>query len=189
MLQVRSEWDGPQIRGGGLTLHHFNNLPADAQACVDAVEDFWTIVLGRTNSGNGVTISSTVSQIDAATGTLQAVVGVSSPGRQAGALAQAALPPATQGPLTLNTTEVRNGRVIRGRIFMPAQTETDNDGDGTTSTTWQTTMESAGTQLADDLTAVWSVWSRPVAGSGGVLANVEDTTAGEQWWVLTSRRD
>lgn len=189
MLQVRSEWDGPQIRGGGLTLHHFSNDATDAQACVDAVEDFWTAMLARTNSGNGVTISNTVTELDPFDGSLTSVIGVTSPGRQPGLAATAALPPASQGPLTMITESIANNRVIRGRIFLPAQLEADNDTDGTTSSTWQGVVEAGAQALVDDLTAQWSVWHRPVAGSGGIAAPITAVQAGEQWWVLRSRRD
>lgn len=189
VLLIRCIWDGPQIRGGGLTTLTFNNALGQAQACVDAVEDYWTAALARINSQNGVTISSQVSEFDAATGELLAVTGVTAPTRQPGGFATAALPPATQGLVRLVTGGIRNNRIVRGRVFLPAPAESDNNADGTVGTTYKTVETAAAQQLADDLTATWAVWSRPVAGSGGAVYGVTAVSVSDQWAVLRSRRD
>jgi len=189
VLQVRVDWAGPQVRGGGISLLHFNNLIGDAQACCDATEDFLTALASAVNQSHTATISNQVSQFDGATGDLVSVVSVSSPGPQNMSNSGAALPPSSQGPLALITDGIKNNRIVRGRFFVPAPTETNNDSDGTTSTAYVSDVEGAANALIADATAQWSVWSRPVAGSGGSVHSIVSAEVRADWWVLRSRRD
>jgi hypothetical protein len=174
-----------------VSLFHFSNDLANAQACADAVEDFLTGVLARVNNQNGATINTSVADIDPFDGTLLFLTAISSPGRQVGALTDTPLPPVVQGLLRLGTDGIRNNRVIRGRLFLPGLCEQDNDASGTPSAFLVNAMTVNGDALMNDLTANWAVWSRPspISGDGGIASPVSSTAFADTWAVLRSRRD
>lgn len=190
-LRVDSEWAGTPIRGGGLTQLWFSNPSTDAQACVDAVEDFWTAILSAVSTSANVRVLPSVFVFNETDGELLSVAGVNVAAAQAGQATGDILSPASQGLLRLVTSQVRNNRLIRGRIFLPGMTEGFNGPTGQPTSAFLTDVNAAALALVNDATANWAVFSRP-GGTGspnGQIPQVVTATGWTEWAVLRSRRD
>lgn len=190
-LRVDCEWSGTQVRGGGLTQLWFSNPSTDAQACVDAVEDFWTAMASAVSSSTTVRVLPTVPVFNETDGELLSVAGATVQPSIPGTAAGDALPAATQGLLRLVTSQVRNNRLIRGRIFIPAPVENFNLVTGQPNSTYTVDVNAAAAALVADATANWAVFSRPggTGSTAGLIPQIITATCWSEWAVLRSRRD
>lgn len=184
-------FSGPLVRGGGINQIFFNNALADAQACTDAVQDFWDSFEPIMSTGVSYELSGTVTEIDHVTGGLVSAAGVTTEGIKQGDDPGNPLPPATQFLIRAFTPTVVNGRLLRGRIYVPGMMELQNDENGAPTVGMVTGALAAAQALMDDLTAIWVIWHRPPpgAGAGGQMSGVTSVGAWDQWAVLRSRRD
>jgi hypothetical protein len=173
---------------GGLSQLFFLNPSSDAQACADAVTDFWDAILPVASTLWHFTVDTTVNVYNETDGELLSVQPVTSIGLVSGTLSGNPIPPSSQGLIKLNTTGIRNNRLIRGRVFVPGAVEDANDSFGLPAGAYKTALVAAAQGLVDDATANWCVWSRPVAGSGGEAPTVVAVEAWDYWAVLRSRR-
>lgn len=189
MLRVNTLWIGLGANGGGITQFFFTNLVGDAQGCVDATQDFWDALLPGINDGTSFEIEPLVTELNDSTGALVSVVPVTTEGVKAGTASGDQAPTATQGLLRLTTGAVINGRILRGRVFIPAVDEFYTASDGNPSSAYRDLLEAAGQALVDDPTASWAVWHRPNGGSAGDAVPVESVSASTKFAVLRSRRD
>lgn len=88
------------------------------------------------------------------------------------------------------TSDLRNGRRIRGRTFLVPLNSNAYDDSGTLSVVaLQDIGNFADAMRATDIDSELGVWSRPVGGTGGVFATVDAHNVPDMVAVLRSRRD
>jgi hypothetical protein len=162
-----------------------NDTAAGAQLAVDHVNQFYLAI--GTLIDNAVTWTSggTVEVIDPATGTLTGTFSVV-PATGGGASTALALPQATQGVVQLRTGSFKNGREIRGRIFVPGLTVDALATSGDLTTGAQSTLAGAANALQAWDAPALSVWSRAAPSQA---VSVESTAVPLEFAVLRSRRD
>lgn len=187
--RVDSIWSGPSIRGGGITQNFFGEDSVDAQACVDAMEAFWTAILGSIIGDNFVTVEPTVTLLDEVTGDLEGQVTTTVSGPLEGTGGSAPLPPATQGLVRWFTPQVANNRLIRGHTFLPAMSEGNNEAPGVPSTGLVAAVNDAAADLIADADSQLVIWHRPKAPNNGSAGIVQSASMWSEWATLRSRRD
>lgn len=171
-----------------------------AQSATNWVGAYWATLDDRIVAPLSWTTDAEVPTFSEATGKITKVDAVT-PVSGVGGLAAEALPYATQLLTRLITSQFVNGRRVRGRIFIPGLSETDNTA-GLPAATLRTTATTAATGLITQSTGTLAVWSRPYSaldddgqpipgktprvGSQHAVTSVSTWT---QWSVLRSRRD
>lgn len=193
MLRVRTTFTG-MTSGPGLATHFFTgesqSIADDAAAAVGA---FWDALEPRMVGYGTWAVESQVSQLDPATGELEAVYNVT-PVSGTGSNGTQQLALATQGLLQLRTGAIVNGRQLRGRLYIPGPTE-DGNTDGRPVAAYRDALSGAGASLIADAGNEWVVWSRPFAGSEGnppregTTVSVISAVAWNEWGIIRSRRD
>lgn len=202
---VRTQWSGTS-GGPGLTQlaidttdSTFGPLSAgQAQSAVDAVRAFWLACQSMIPDEVLLTVSPVVDYYLAHNGELSgsvsattAPVGVTGTG--AGAFSMATGP-----KLNLNTGVVRNGRRVRGSIYIVPGGSTTLGTNGMLANTSRTSLNTAGTNLRTALAAAGlklQVWSRPIpigkprGPRDGATADVQAIEANEKLAILRGRRD
>ena len=189
MLRVDVILGGSAVVGGGINQLFFSNDAVDAQACADAAQDFWDVMAFGIHNSCTYQVSSTVLDINQVTGELVGAVPVTTLAAAAGGASSDREPPVLQGLLRLNTGQVVNGRVLKGRLFIPAVPDSFVNSDGSVSGSYGSGMTAAAIGLIDDATASWNIWHRPIAGSGGTMRTVQSASVSGKFSVLRSRRD
>lgn len=185
LLRVRTQIGGSTQGPAVSNLFFAGSGSSDALAAHGAVADFWGDMLGLMVNYTTLLVEGEIAELDTASGQ---VIDVHStdPVAHTGASASAALPPMTQGLLRFRTGVFRDGREVRGRIFIPGPTEEGNDIAKPTSS-YRTTLASAGANLGSSQ-VVYSRPTSPEAGDGG-FELVSGRSVWEKWAVLRSRRD
>lgn len=161
---------------------------AEATAAQLKVRNFVNGYISAVSSTVSIAVQSTVDLLSETSGDLVDSFECG-PFAGVGTLAGDPLPWAVQGSMRINTGVVRNGRRVRGKVFLPGATENVNTA-GAPTATYIADVNSAGaTLLAAPASPGLCVWRRPVNGAGGeaVTANGVDTLG--YWAVLRSRRD
>lgn len=189
MLRVDAIWSGANVVGGGITQFYFNNNSTEAEACSDAVDDTLTALLVFSSNLVAVGIDPIVAELDAETGALIGFHPVTPLASRVGGISTPVLPPSNQGLIRLTTGNVENGRLVRGRIFIPGPCEINSTLAGAPEASYITGANAAAQLLVDDASAAWVVWHRPVSGSGGSMNGVTSVSTWNKWAVLRSRRD
>lgn len=155
-----------------------------APAAASAVGAFWTAMNGNLHQDVEWNVEPFADVIDEVTGNLTGQDpiggGESGSGTDTGEL----MPTQTQGLLRLATSDVVAGRVLRGRLFIPAPTEGAND-QGKPVSSYLSALSSAYTALTSDPDAELLIWSR----THGTAKAVTGGQPWNQWAVLRSRRD
>lgn len=165
---------------------YFTWVTGEAQNLVDAVDDFWTVIIGQINGAVTGTVEGSVAQINDATGDITSVESVT-PGTIDFTGSGAVLPPANQTVINLHTGTYVAGREIRGKIFVPGLIAAASATDGSPSSGFLVAQKGA----ADALVAATSsagplrVYSPTHATSAVVTA----TSSMSQFAVMRSRRD
>jgi hypothetical protein len=201
---VRTNWSGTtggpgltQLAIEGATDPHTWDAAA-AQVAVDAVRAFWVAIQALIPDNIKLDVSPVVDVYNAASGELvgsysAAVTPAQVTGASAGNFMMAA-----GIKVNLNTGQIRNGRRVRGSIFIVPIQGTSYTADGlvigTTRTlvnsslnTMRTTLTNANKQLA--------VWSRPIPEGkprgprAGVTTAVTSVETSEKGAILRGRRD
>lgn len=180
MLRVRTVWSG--VAGQPYyTNMYFDTSPGTAEGAVDAVAAFWTACGDVIQNGVRWTVEGEVLDITT-NGTITGVVSVDG-ATGLGEVAGNFLPTANQLLVQLRTGAYAGNRAIRGRIFIPGQTENNTSG-GDPSTGARQVAQDA----AEDLIAGspgFGVWSR----KNGLIVGVTSASVWNKYAVLRSRRD
>lgn len=164
------------------TLNFSDSGGFTAQDCVDAVGTFWDSIKNLLHTSLTLTSEPAVAQL-ALDGTLQGVE-TTTPFSHSGTSGSEPLPFATQMLVQLTTDTVVNGRILRGRIFIPALTESSND-NGRPTAAAIAAVGIAATVLAGPTNLVFlGVWSRKWT----TLGQVRAASAWSEFAVLRSRR-
>lgn len=184
MLRIRTTFTGTTGAPWLNTAYFLNplNTQAEADAAVAAVAAFWGAVDARMNVAISWTTDPSVAILTTAgeqTGAWSTV-----PATGAGASATELLPPANQILVRLRTNTFVNGREIRGRWFIPGNTEADATA-GLVTGAAITAVNLAAANLVADAASSWAVWSRATTTATAVVTG----TAWNQFAVLRSRRD
>lgn len=185
MLRVRVNWSG--FPGTPYVSTHYFKPPVEdqtaANAAVSQVAGCWNQIDPRQVAGITWATEAIVARITDA----GVLVGqfATAPQTSTGALVGDWLPRMTQGLLTFHTGVFVAGREIRGKMFVPALTETDNTAAGAPSTTLTTAINLGGLSLLGPAACPLAVWSRTHSTS----AIVTIAAASPTWALLRSRRD
>jgi len=187
VLRVRTTWTGSGAVGGGLTTSYFFPATADAttaQACVDAIRDWWTSLNPGISNANAWVVQGIVAVWSAAAQEVTSEIAVASrsgTGSSTGSM----LPPATQGLITWRTTQFVNGRRVQGHWFIPGPTEEESSSVGAPMSAYTSRISTAAAVLTGLTSLSMGINSRrnlqfvsPVTGS-----------VGTKFAVLRSRRD
>jgi len=181
--RVQVAWSGATVVGGGLSTFYFNSAvgtPAQQVAAVGAY-------LGATEDRRSTSITwatlADVASINEATGQLTGLATVT-PLTGVGTVATEVMPPIVQVLIRLLTSTIANGRLVRGRLFIPGTCEGDSNS-GTPSTTSRTDYDAAGAALIADANTEWRLWSR----THGIAPDVTTATMWNRYASLRSRRD
>lgn len=201
---VRTAWAGTS-GGPGVTQLFIGSgngftefTPAQAQSAVNAVRTFFSAIAANLPDELVLTTSPVVDQYDIPSGQLVGSVSAgtaptSVPGTNSGAYFMAA-----GVKLNLNTSTVRNGRRVRGGIYIVPCSAGVMSATGTVASVSRTAFNTAGAQLISALgTAGLTllVYSRPLSADekygprSGAVANVTGIETNEKGAVLRGRRD
>lgn len=203
IFKVASGWTGTS-GGPGLTQLYFevpggaDPSQSQAQSAVNAVRAFWDEIKAVLPNEIVVTVSPQVDVFDPLDGqlidsVLAAVAPAGVVGTDAGNYSMASGVKAT-----LQTNEIRNGRRVRGSIYIVPAGASTMTAFGTVAAATRTTINTAGNGIISDLTAPgvnWIVWGRPVKDAQGNLTRngsvnfVQGVDTSEKGCILRGRRD
>lgn len=192
LWRVAFTWTGPSsplisqlyfdVAGGGTP----SQAATAASTFMGAVDAFVSTALTWS-------MDTEVRQINEETGALQAVnvvTGTNGAGAAAGPRIDL-----LQGLITWTTGQIVEGRLVRGRMFVPLPTEDHNTATGTPELAgYRSGLDAAATALVGDANSTLVVWSRPVKDEDGVITRAgsqHDVIAGNteaRWSFLSSRR-
>lgn len=185
LYQVNVSWTGPSAPL--YSSFHFDvAFGSTPQQTADAVADFLTALDDNLNSAFAWSVDGEVRQMNEATGALQAVIPVTGAGATCGS--GGIYVDLLQGLITWGTGEIVNGRVLRGRMFIPGIEEGRNNTSGRPESTFITACETAAAGLIADADTQLVVWHRPVNGLGGEIGEVLSASMADRWSFLSSRR-
>jgi len=189
LARVRTIWTGPQVVGGGVTDLYFNGSSGDEDDMVDVVAAFWGALDGDIATGNTATFEPEVVNINEGTGAIISIVTLGVvPAPVVGQSVADQLPTATQGLMRWGTSGIVNNRIVRGRTFLPAMVESNND-NGQPTTAFGVTADAAALAYIQNGVVLPMIWARPAPGRAGSQHNVLSGSLWSQWAVLRSRRD
>ena len=180
--RVQVAWTSAHIVGGGLSTFYFDSAVGTAAQQVAAVGTFLTATDDRRISGTTWATLPDVATLSVA-GALEGTTSTT-PATGTGSLAGTAVPQASQGLLRLITGAVVGGRLLRGRLFLPAVGVNDNT-NGVPSATYVADYNAAAAALIADANTNWIVWSQ----THGFSTAIVSATVWSKFAVLRSRRD
>lgn len=198
---VRTSWSGTsggpgltQLAIEGITDPHTWDAAA-AQVAVDAVRTFWNAIAGYLPNELILTTSPVVDVYNIMSGKLvgshqAATAPASVLGTDAGIFSMA-----SGAKINLNTGVIRNGRRVRGAVFLVPAGATTMSTAGLTSSAARTAINSAVNTMRGTLVAANKqlvVWSRNTTGTepgDGVTSPVVGVETSEKVAVLRGRRD
>lgn len=201
---VRTAWSGTS-GGPGLTQLYvasgngFNALTAaEAQTAVNAVRKFWAALVTYLPDEIQLTISPVVDQYDIASGQLQSSVSAATPPLSVLGTSTGTFTMAAGMKVNLNTGNVRNGRRVRGAIYIVPASGGVMTATGVVAAVVRTAINAAGATLLSDLSAAGLglvVYSRPLDADdkggprAGGVSNVSGIETNEKGAILRGRRD
>lgn len=164
-------------------------LGDEAQLLADRVSSAFGELSSTLPAGVTIDVDSEVPVIDSDSGTIQSFNTIDPPAQVVGSTGSAFAGPAG-AVVTWRTSDLRNGRRIRGRTFLVPIGSASYQDDGTLdSTRFEFLRGFADILVGGTGEGDLGVWSRPVNGSGGVFATVTGYTIPDMVAVLRSRRD
>lgn len=193
MIRTRTYFAGGP-GGAGVNTLHFSG--SDAQAANEAAQTtlgFWTDVRDLIVNDITITVDPVVEAVDETDGELTDQFTIAG-GLVTGGSGNDPLPWATQGLVNLTTAELRGGRRVRGRIFLPGMNISINAG-GAPSSGARAQIDTAMVQLLQgEGSNGLVVWSKPrtlgplpaVPGQASLVTGAKTSL---EWAVLRSRRD
>jgi hypothetical protein len=190
MIRIRTALDivpgNPMV-----STMYFDSTATDPPTAASAVSDFWDALAPLLGTALAYQVEGTCEFIQDTTGNL---VGSDTTGTFAaenGSAGGNLLPYATQGLIRWGTGAIVNGRVLKGRTFIPGLTEDANTAGYPLAATVTAINVAAGDFIA--AAAGFGVWSRPVATGphtrAGAFHNAYTWSTWGQFAVLRSRRD
>jgi len=195
ILRTSAVIGGTGLPGGGLSTLYWapgtvGGSTADATDCLARFRGVFTSFIARIPLSINYTFDQTVLAIEATTGVLVQAFTAAPALTVVGTLAGDVLPRQTQGLLRWGTATVINGRRVRGRLFMPAPAEDQNDTGGTPIAAYQTALTTAGATVfvAGATSSEACVWHRPNASGPGASPDITSAAASPTWSLLRSRR-
>lgn len=168
---------------------------ASAQTAVNAVRTFWQASINTYPNEIQLTVSPTVDAFLHDSGTLVGSDAAATPPAVVSGTNTGSYSMAAGGKLQLKTATIRNGRRVRGSLFIvPCAGDVfDSNGQATTTprTGWINAMNTLRTTL-NTASLELVVWSRPTIAGGGSNGNVAAITSVDspaKGAILRSRRD
>lgn len=202
---LRTQWNGTS-GGPGLTQlaidstdSSFGPLSAgQAQSAVDAMRAYWFAIAGQLPDDIVLTVNPVVDYYLVHNGELAGSVSAATAPASVAGTSTAVFSMATGPKINLNTGIVRNGRRVRGSIYIvPGAGATMSSG-GMTAGTTKTALNTAGVNFRTALNAAGlklGVWSRPIPEGkpkgprDGAWADVQAMETNEKLAILRGRRD
>jgi len=184
LYRIQIVWSGAQVNGNGLSTFYFSDAGGTPSQAVTAVTTFLGATEDRRVIGTRWDFFGDVPVINVTTGALQAINSATA-AFGTGTMAGDALPAQNQGLMRLITSTIVNGRLLRGRLFLPAPGEADNGAGGTVSATYTGDYNTAMATLISDPNSVYQIWSH----THGAAGDVTSGSVWTKWAALRSRRD
>jgi hypothetical protein len=202
---IRTAWSGTS-GGPGLTQFAIDTVDStfgalstsQAQSAVDATRAYWFAMAGLLPDEIILTVSPVVDYYLVHNAQLAGSVSAPTPPSSVAGTSTLAFSMATGPKINLNTGVVRNGRRVRGSIYIVPGASTTMANNGMILGTARTTLNTAGNNLRTALAAAGlklGVWSRPVPEGkpkgprDGAWADVTAMEANEKLAILRGRRD
>lgn len=201
---VRTAWAGTS-GGPGITQLYVRNgsnfgplTAAERQAAVNAVRAFWSALSGYLPDNIALTVSPVVDEYNVPSGDLEASGSAGTAPTSVIGTSAAAFSMASGVKVNLNTTTIRNGRRVRGGIYVVPAASTVYTADGAVGSAIRTAFNTAGAALLSALSTAGLqlvVYSRPLpagvpngprTGDAAPVTNIETNEKGA---VLRGRRD
>lgn len=195
ILRTSAVLSGTGLPGGGLSTLYWapgtvGGSTPDATDCLARFRGIFASFIARIPTSITYTFDQTVLAIEATTGVLTQAFTAAPALAVTGTLAGDVLPRQTQGLLRWGTATVINGRRVRGRLFMPAPAEDQNDIGGSPTAGYQTALTTAGATvfIAGATSSEACIWHRPNAAGPGASPDITSAAASPSWSLLRSRR-
>ena len=192
VVQVVTEITGAAVSGGGQCTIAFSDPESDPtlDEYLDAVDAFWlTLTTNWLDDDVSFTVKGEVNRFAAANGELQQIFSHSDRPTRTGAGGGNSTPRIAQALLRWRTDDIVNGRLVKGRNFIPGIPSTGLTDTGLLQPVIHAGIADAGQQIIDDSGALVVVWHRPVNGAGGSEHRVTGASCWEQFAMLHGRRD
>jgi hypothetical protein len=201
---VRTAWSGTSGGPGLSQLAFVDNVDegfpdaGQAQAAVNAVRQFWDTIKAHITADVTLTVSPVVDSYDVGNGALLASISAATAPNSVSGTSATAYSMASGMKVSLNTENIRNGRRVRGSLFIVPAAQTVYTTNGTVDNAVRTAVNTAGLTMiggffASNLDVV--VWSRPLpdnhpqAPRDGAVSAVIGVETSEKVAVLRGRRD
>lgn len=198
---VRTSWlgtsGGPgltQLAIEGITDPHTWDAAA-AQIAVDAVRTFWDAIKANMPNELTFTVSPVVDIYTILSGTLVGSYSAATPPTSVLGTDTGTYSMASGAKVNLNTGVIRNGRRVRGGIFLVPMAGLQTTNTGTVASTARTTFNNAVNTMRGTLVAANKqlvVWSRDNTGvepGNGATSPVNGVETSEKVAILRGRRD
>lgn len=192
VLEVVTTITGSAVTGGGQSTMYFEDADADAEIelCLDAVDTFWdTLTLNWLDDDVTFQVMGTVKELVDSTGVLQNIHVFDDRDPHTGSSGGNSVPRIAQALIRWRTDDIINGRLLRGRNFIPGIPSTALTDTGLLSPVLTAGITAAGEQILSDTNSLLDVWHRPKNGAGGSRHLVTGVSTWEQFAMLHGRRD
>lgn len=203
IAKVVTAWSGTS-GGPGITQTYFEDLENDAitatqaQGAVDAVRAFWDAIKAYLPDEVFLNVSPVVDSYNVVNGDLTATVSAATTPAQVAGTSALGFAMAAGARINLTTADIRNGRRVKGSIYLVPATTALLSTNGLVSSTGRTAINAAGVTMKNAFVTAGArliVWSRPLKNAQGVITRdgVSNVLTGfdtsEKSAVLRGRRD
>jgi hypothetical protein len=203
IAKVVTAWSGT-TGGPGITQTYFEDLENDtvtnsqAQSAVDAVRAFWDAIKAYLPDEVFLNVSPTVDSYNVQTGALESTATATNTPLQVAGTSALGFAMAAGAKINLTTGDIRNGRRVKGAIFLVPATTALLSTNGLVSSAGRTAINAAGVTMKNAFVTAGCrliVWSRPLKDANGVITRngVSNVLVGfdtsEKSAVLRGRRD
>lgn len=193
LWQVRVTWTGPSQPL--ISTFYGDGSAGTASQAAAAVSAFMAALDDNLNSAYTWTLEPDVRELNEATGALISITPVTPASAVCGS--GGTLVDLLQGLIVWRTTEVVDGRLLRGRTFVPGIEEGRNAAGGVPESTFRDSVSGTAAALIATATFQPVVWHRPVYSGPpdarvldreGSFAEVVTGVMSSKWSYLSSRR-
>lgn len=183
MREILTLWSGPG-RAGKTTVMYFDEDEAAIDQ-VEALEDFWNAVATEISSAASCVVQPFGRMLNESTGTLTGTWAAGTGTVITGDVAAGPVADSTQGLVQWQTDQVIDGRLLRGRTFIPS-IALDNIDAGNLTASARTAILNAAEALIVDVAL--GIWHRPKTVNDGALVSVTTASVWQEFAVLRRRR-